>query len=160
LKDYLTIEEILYQIVSTVAYGGNALINVGPTADGRILPIFEERLGQMGSWLGVNGEAVYGTSVCADAQKDAVTPHVYYTCKPHSKTFAIFSDWPEDNQLRLGSFKRCPSLQAEVIGAGKVSCKLEKGGPVFDLNSVVSEIVSQGLRWAWVLKFSMGGCHD
>jgi len=28
--------------------GGNLLINVGPTSDGRIIPIFEERLRQMG----------------------------------------------------------------------------------------------------------------
>ena len=29
------------EVVSTVAYGGNALINVGPTADGRIAVIFQ-----------------------------------------------------------------------------------------------------------------------
>ena len=33
---YLNISTVLYEVVSTVAYGGNCLINVGPTADGRI----------------------------------------------------------------------------------------------------------------------------
>ena len=28
--------------------GGNLLVNIGITADGRIIPIFEERLRQMG----------------------------------------------------------------------------------------------------------------
>ena len=31
----------------------NLLLNVGPTADGRIVPAFEERLLQMGAWLEV-----------------------------------------------------------------------------------------------------------
>ena len=31
----------------------NLLLNVGPTADGRIIPAFEERLLQMGAWLEV-----------------------------------------------------------------------------------------------------------
>ena len=43
------------------SYGGNLLMNIGPTADGRIQPIFEERLRQMGSWLKVNGEGIYAT---------------------------------------------------------------------------------------------------
>ena len=33
--DYLTKDELLHEVVSTIAYGGNCLINIGPTADGR-----------------------------------------------------------------------------------------------------------------------------
>ena len=35
------------------------LMNLGPTKDDRLIPIFEERLRQLGSWLSVNGEAIY-----------------------------------------------------------------------------------------------------
>ena len=56
--------------------GGNLLMNVGPTLDGRIDPIFQERLEQMGDWLKVNGEAIYGTKPW-HTQNDTLTPHIW-----------------------------------------------------------------------------------
>ena len=57
--------------------GGNALINIGPTSYGKIIPVFEERLRQMGSWLKVNGEAIY-SSVPWKYQNDTGNTHVWY----------------------------------------------------------------------------------
>lgn len=57
--------------------GGNMALNVGPTKDGRITPIFEERLRQFGSWLHVNGEGVYST-VPWSHQNDTLAKNVWY----------------------------------------------------------------------------------
>ncbi len=56
--------------------GGNVLINVGPTSYGKIPPTLEERLRQMGSWLKVNGEAIY-ESVPWKYQNDTTNPNVW-----------------------------------------------------------------------------------
>jgi alpha-L-fucosidase len=61
LTDYRTSKELLLMLADTVSRGGNLLLNVGPTADGRIPGIMEQRLNDMGDWLKTNGDAVYGT---------------------------------------------------------------------------------------------------
>jgi alpha-L-fucosidase len=52
------------------------LINIGPTSYGKIMPVFEERLRQMGSWLKVNGEAIYA-SVPWKYQNDTINSKVW-----------------------------------------------------------------------------------
>ena len=44
----------------------NLLLNVGPTADGRIPVVMQDRLGFLGEWLKHNGEAIYGTRTFRD----------------------------------------------------------------------------------------------
>ncbi|VEN35088.1 unnamed protein product [Callosobruchus maculatus] len=80
LSDFFTIEELLYQLASTVSCGGNLLMNVGPTMEGTIAPIFEERLTQMGDWLTINGEAIYGSKPWV-YQNDTSDGDVWYTSK-------------------------------------------------------------------------------
>ena len=61
LADYHTDRELLMMLIDLVSRGGNLLLDIGPTADGRIPIIMEERLLQLGDWLRLNGEAIYGT---------------------------------------------------------------------------------------------------
>jgi alpha-L-fucosidase len=48
-------------LVDLVSRGGNFLLDIGPTGDGRIPVIMQQRLVEIGDWLKVNGEAIYGT---------------------------------------------------------------------------------------------------
>ena len=52
------------------------LINAGPTGDGMISPIFEERLRAFGGWLQVNGDAIYSSKPWV-YQNDTVTSYVW-----------------------------------------------------------------------------------
>ena len=61
LADYYSPRELVLTLADTISRGGNLLSNVGPTPDGRLRVIEEERLGQIGDWLSVNGEAIFGT---------------------------------------------------------------------------------------------------
>ena len=63
-------------MVSFLSCGGNFLIDIGPSSDGMIPLIFQERLLDMGAWLEINGEAIY-ESVPWRSQNDSVTPGVW-----------------------------------------------------------------------------------
>ncbi len=54
-------KECIQTLLQTVGGDGNLLFNVGPMADGRIEQRQVDRLNEMGDWLKINGEAVYGT---------------------------------------------------------------------------------------------------
>lgn len=56
-----SLDSLLSKFVSVVCKDGNFLLNVGPDADGVIEPEQVKRLKEIGSWLKVNGEAIYGT---------------------------------------------------------------------------------------------------
>jgi len=62
IDDYDSAEGLIRMLSKVCGNGGNYLLDVGPTADGRIPVIMQERLLQIGDWLNVNGEAIYGSA--------------------------------------------------------------------------------------------------
>ena len=62
-NEYRTAEEILCDLVDIVSKNGALLLNVGPKADGTIAPEEVSILKEIGAWLKVNGEAVYGAGM-------------------------------------------------------------------------------------------------
>ncbi|XP_047123724.1 alpha-L-fucosidase isoform X1 [Hydra vulgaris] len=148
LNDYMTMEELLSVLAETISYGGNLLINVGPTSDGRIEPIFQERLAQLGSWLKVNGKAVYSTSVWK-FQNDSESGKIWYTTDKEC-VYAIILQMPNDAILTL--HQPIPKSSSKVFMLGSsISLPWEgkegRSGITVDLT---------GLRplpcqWAWSL---------
>jgi alpha-L-fucosidase len=60
-NNHKTTRNLIHKVVRSASVGANYLLNVGPTAEGEILPAHAMRLRQMGSWLKLHGESVYGT---------------------------------------------------------------------------------------------------
>lgn len=60
-NDWKSISEMLFWIVEIASKGGNYLLNVGPDGNGIIPEASVKILKQIGAWMKVNGEAIYGT---------------------------------------------------------------------------------------------------
>lgn len=60
-KVEVKVAEKLRSLIDVVSRGGNYLLNIGPDADGAVVPFEKEVLVSMGQWLQKNGDAIYGT---------------------------------------------------------------------------------------------------
>jgi alpha-L-fucosidase len=54
-------EFVVHQLIDIVSKNGNLLLNIGPRSDGTIPHEVQQVLLDVGTWLNVNGEAIYGT---------------------------------------------------------------------------------------------------
>ena len=79
------------------------MLDIGPAADGTIPVIMQQRLMEIGNWLKVNGEAIYGTrSFIRTKQDEGINPgankNVYFTQKDNNLYVTVL-DWPGEKVL-------------------------------------------------------------
>lgn len=84
LDEYASSEELIHLLINKVARGGNLLLNIGPTADGRIPLLMQERLKDIGDWLSINGDAIYGSRKWEGAPVITKDTEVFFTKKEHA----------------------------------------------------------------------------
>ena len=99
-------EDLIHKLVDIVSKGGNFLLNVGPTAKGEIPQPSIQRLSEIGRWMDVNNQSIYGTT----ASPFERLPWGRCTKKPGVLYLHVF-DWPADGKLRV------PGLQNDVTKA-------------------------------------------
>src|SRR6185503_13491960 len=92
---------LIRQLVQVISQGGNYLLNIGPTAEGVVPQPSVERLTQVGDWLRVNHDSVYGAGPSPFPYE---LPWGIITTKP-SKMYLHVFNWPKDRQLTLYGLK-------------------------------------------------------
>jgi len=91
---YWNPKQLIHLLIDVVANGGNFLLDVGATWDGRIPVVMQNNLLAIGDWLSVNGEAIYSTKRWKYPQEKNDTT-IYYTWNPLTEVvYAISTAYP------------------------------------------------------------------
>ncbi len=60
-KKYKSTKDLIHYMVNAASLNANFLLNVGPMPDGTIQPEFVSTLKEIGDWMKLNGQSIYGT---------------------------------------------------------------------------------------------------
>ena len=138
-NDYKDPDEIIADLVDVVSKNGSLLLNIGPKSDGTIPDEDRHILLEIGKWLSVNGEGIYGTSHWKKyGEGPTLTPEGHFTdtlrksftaedfrftCKPGA-LYVFAMKWPEDGVVRIRTLGRDNRKfngvirKAEILGFG------------------------------------------
>ncbi len=69
---YKPARDLIQLLIRVVASGGNFLLNIGPSPQGELPPEALDRLAAIGSWMKINGGAIYGTRAVVPSHEGAL----------------------------------------------------------------------------------------
>jgi alpha-L-fucosidase len=116
-ENWKSTETLVRHLVDIASKGGNFLLNVGPTGEGVIPAASVERLAEIGRWMKVNGQSIYGTAASPLGEipwgrctkritKDGVILYLH-----------VF-DWPADGKLIVPGLHK-PIRSASLLAGGQ-----------------------------------------
>lgn len=149
---YMEGREAIHMLIDIVAKGGNLLYNIAPGPDGRWQEGAYELLEDMGDWIEVNGDGIYGTRVLKPHKEDKIG----MTQKDGKAYFIYMADEDEKQMpahISIQSHRPADNAAVKLLGDDR-ELEWETEGEGFRV------IIPENLRknppsdYAWTVKVS------
>jgi alpha-L-fucosidase len=175
--EYRTSKSLIAQLVDTVSKNGNLLLNVGPKSDGTIPEEARTILLQIGQWLRINGEAIYGsrpftvfgegptkapknsTEKNKDIQSYTAQDIRYTTSRSGDILYATALDWPAGGSLILHTlyagnpYLTGPVCSVRLLGASKdIPFRQQPDGIHLTLSPTSPSELPADIAWVFAIK--------
>jgi alpha-L-fucosidase len=116
---------LIRNLVDIASKGGNYLLNVGPTSEGMFPGPSVERLNEIGKWMKVNGEGIYGTTA------SPFTGLSWGRCTKKvmgegATLYLHVFNWPSDGKLVVPGLKS--EVESAVLLASGAKLEVAAGG--------------------------------
>ena len=133
---------IIHQLTDVVSKNGNLLMNIGPRSDGTIPDEVQQILLGVGSWLKVNGDAIYGTRPWSvfgegptkvkegsfhDTDTVPYTPQDFRFTTKGATLYAIEMEWPANGEAVI-----------QALGSGKTGARSVRSVSLLGYDSKLS----------------------
>jgi alpha-L-fucosidase len=150
---YMSPREAVHLLIDIVAKGGNLLLNVAPGPDGAWQQGAYDLLEQMGAWLKVNGEAIYGSRAIAPYAEGRVR----MTSQRNGSVFFIYlADAPDagmPREIRVASHRPAEGAEVTLLGTNaRLSWRVEGDGFVAAIPDQIR--TNPPCQHAWTIKVS------
>lgn len=160
LENYVSADELIQMLVRIVAKGGNLNLIVNPDGQGNIPQIQVDLLNELGAWLEINGEAIYGCglyeTLCDNTQ---LGQPVWYTASKDEKYgYAIIFDWPKSETFICTNANISWETEVYMLGYDTPLEWVDTGKKSWGLSAKIPEEMlrnpdARPSQHAWVLRF-------
>jgi alpha-L-fucosidase len=133
-QEWKSTEELLYWLTAITSKGGNYLLNIGPTGEGLFPEESLKRLKDIGEWMSVNGESVYGTAKWLVDHEGPIaisikgtesreekgfnanfTPQDFWFSQKGNTIYVTSLKWPENKDVLITSIALLPKDKINKI---------------------------------------------
>jgi alpha-L-fucosidase len=144
---------IVRNLIDSVAKGGSFQVGIGPDGTGRFHPTAVAQIQEAGSWLRVNGEAIYGTRAREGNLWTDSNDIRYTRTKDERLLYAFALRWP-GRSLALKTVVASPGSEIQMLGLRRpLRWKADPArGLVIDLPEDLQEDTRRPCQFAWVFR--------